>query len=436
MAWFFILLFCVATVSGQIPFTNGTRVVLLGDSYSMPKISGGQTSPAGEFQDFLASWYIMRNPAVTNAWFWNESRSGLQLYSTSESSNGQLHYDKWVKPMEPTVVLTLLTENGGETTNDFATNLVYMVTNKIVGFSGAQPILGGVVGNWDTANGQTNKNLPRSDIHEGVGVANGWTNFNIWRLTAPRASNVWALGSNLGQWTNAHPGPSSAAAIAAVIVNALGEDGLVSTATINASTGQASATTNCTISNVVSTARSLAFTRLDTKLPMAIDERSTNLIPHFSEILDMNRYMLVVTGLSAGTYRIFIEGTNVATLTHSDLSAGWNMSTTTNGWVWEKRRNVLRQLKTAYGIDADTFLQLGTLQGYLKFQGIAESAYQAGNRDQDLINACTNSVQVDLKGQYELVRQAAQPEALDFLVVQVVATEILGAVTITGNSTF
>ncbi|HXT10455.1 MAG TPA: hypothetical protein VN873_02755 [Candidatus Angelobacter sp.] len=69
------------------------------------------------------------------------------------------------------------------------------------------------------------------------------------------------------------------------------------------------------------------------------------------------RWTLQVTNLPSGTYNVFIDNSNVVTLTSTQLAAGWNMFTNYTGPLWDQRKAVLKAKRDQEGIDSVTLLE-------------------------------------------------------------------------------
>ena len=145
-----------------------------------------------------------------------------------------------------------------------------------------------------------------------------------------------------------HPGPVGQYQMAATILAALDVDREVSSATLKPD-GTVVSAKGCKITNSVSQAGKLTFTRLDERspwplLPEAIP--ATTLLP---QIADLSRYTLTISSLPAGQYSVSMDGKLVATLSHKDLANGWNMSTLRDGPLGERADKIYGLISALQG---------------------------------------------------------------------------------------
>lgn len=122
-----------------------------------------------------------------------------------------------------------------------------------------------------------------------------------------------------------HPGPVGQYTMAAVILKGLGAGGEVSSATLSAD-GKVVDAKGCKLTEVSAKDGKLSFTRLDETGPWPVlpsGQAAFDLLPSG---LDLSKYMLKVTGLSEGDYRVSIDGKPAATVSAKDLATGWNMT--------------------------------------------------------------------------------------------------------------
>lgn len=134
---------------------------------------------------------------------------------------------------------------------------------------------------------------------------------------------------NVGGGNDAvHPGPPGQALLAWIMLKQLGAPSEVSSATIDAATGKATASSHCRISDLKAEPNgALTFRREDDALPMPLDPRAEPALRWAPIVDDLNRYELKITGLKAGRYDVSIDGEKCATVDAATLRAGWNMAT-------------------------------------------------------------------------------------------------------------
>lgn len=140
-------------------------------------------------------------------------------------------------------------------------------------------------------------------------------------------------------------------AMAFVILMGLGAPAEVSSATINAGDGLASAS-GCKISNLKINEHEVEFDRLDEGLPLNFGMLQ-GLKYRFIPIPDeLNRYMLKVDGLGSGNYEVRVDGRVVGTYSGEQLAAGVNLSSASpDPWIpggtWDGQAWLLNMLTHA-----------------------------------------------------------------------------------------
>ena len=143
----------------------------------------------------------------------------------------------------------------------------------------------------------------------------------------------------LGSGDGVHPGPVGQYTMAATILAALDVDREVSSATLKPD-GTVVASKNCKITEIASKEGKLTFTRLDERMPWPLSPDGISAAALMPEIGDLSRYLLTVSGLPAGQYRVTMEGKPVATLSNKELANGWNMSTLRAGPLAERAAKI------------------------------------------------------------------------------------------------
>ncbi len=132
-----------------------------------------------------------------------------------------------------------------------------------------------------------------------------------------------------------HPGPVGQYMMAATVLKGLNAPGEVSSATIKAD-GKVAEAKHCKITDVSAKDGKLSFTRLDEVGPWPIQtsaKTSLNLLP---EELKLSQYLLHVTGLADGPYKVNINGKSAGTVSAKDLAAGWNLTTAFDGALGDR----------------------------------------------------------------------------------------------------
>jgi lysophospholipase L1-like esterase len=129
---------------------------------------------------------------------------------------------------------------------------------------------------------------------------------------------------HIGGGDAVHPGPAGQALMAYGILKGLGFPELVSSAEVDAATGQGTGK-NCTISDGKAADGGVRFKRLDDALPFFPDEAKgiEKVVPIRSSL---NQYLLTVKGLKPGKYEIRLGGKKVAEHSADDLAKGVNLA--------------------------------------------------------------------------------------------------------------
>jgi hypothetical protein len=162
-----------------------------------------------------------------------------------------------------------------------------------------------------------------------------------------------------------HPGPVGQYTMAAAILAGLGAEGEVSSATLKAD-GTVVAAKHCKITDATAKDGKLSFTRLDESSPWPILPAARTAVQLLPSALDLSRYMLQVSGLAAGKYRVSINGKPAAMLDAAELAAGWNITSAFDGAIAERSTKIL-------GL-------IGNLQGKLNSDWRAASKEKDGTR--------------------------------------------------------
>ncbi len=137
-----------------------------------------------------------------------------------------------------------------------------------------------------------------------------------------------------------HPGPVGQYQMAAVILTGLKAEGEVSAATIGAD-GVVAEAKGCKISDTSAKDGKLGFTRLDEAGPWPILPAARDAIKLMPDILKLSEYLLRVTGLPEGSYRVTINGRPAALLEAKQLAKGWNMTAAFDGALGERATAIL-----------------------------------------------------------------------------------------------
>jgi len=203
-----------------------------------------------------------------------------------------------------------------------------------------------------------------------------------------------------------HPGPPGQLMMAAALLQELGADPFVSSATIDAS-GKVSDQKGCAISGVeVGNGGKLAFTRLDERRPFPIPEGTEGNLRLDPTVLAMSSYALKATGLKDGKHNLSINGVLCGTFTGKELAAGINLT-------------CLPKVEGASGANPINAQSKAILQAVEQkeglvgqFRGLSQRAHAAGadpKLKEDLAALLPKVEEADAK-----IRAAAHPKELKF----------------------
>lgn len=123
-----------------------------------------------------------------------------------------------------------------------------------------------------------------------------------------------------------HPNWAGHLVMAATILQGLNAPGLVSSMEIDAKSGKAMAE-KAKVTDL-KTGEIISFTRLDDAMPWPVPAAAVlpTPIPGFNPFEDLSRYLLKVTSLPAGNYRVSVDGKEFGTYTQKQLGEGVNLT--------------------------------------------------------------------------------------------------------------
>lgn len=188
-----------------------------------------------------------------------------------------------------------------------------------------------------------------------------------------------------------HPGAVGQYTMAATILAGLKADGAVSSATLKAD-GTVVSSKRCKISDASTKGGKLTFTRLDEVGPWPILPKAKSAAEVLPSMLDLSQYLLQVTGLPEGRYRVNINGKPAAVVEAKQLAAGWNITTA---------------FESVLGERADALLALIT-----KLQTPLNNTWRAASKAKD--EAKLAAAQKAIEECEAQIRAAAKPVPLQF----------------------
>ena len=357
----------VCSESGDcITLQNGMIWVFLGDSITN----------AHGYSDYMESYFHLRYPEL-DLHFRGIGRGGSTI---PEATTGG-RYDQLVYALSPDVVSEMFGHNGPQDDVAFESDLIDLTDNYIIADNDALPVYFGP----HPSNTSTGKPIlgTYSDTLTEVGEARGYVYADIWHYLFPIWSANLASSTpvNLQGVDTVHPGPSGHLGIAYALLNEINAEESVSSATINAANGVLLAQEHASISAIATTTEGVDFTRLDERLPMAFDDGAREIFRLMPEVLDMNRYMLTVIGLSSGAYEVYVDNVFSGTTTASMLSGGWNMTEMTQGPIHDQLLEVLGRIRDKEGVErvaTDPEEPIGRASVGPPWQGIIDYKSSAG----------------------------------------------------------
>jgi lysophospholipase L1-like esterase len=335
-----------AMSAGEFPLKDGDIWVMAGDSITAQHLHS----------NYFEAFCYARYPKLKFA-FRNSGVGGHTIPST------MARFDHDIAAWKPTVVSVELGMNdqGGTPTDKFVANMGTMV-GKIRDIK-ARPVIlsASPINNGDTlAKLGGNKrldeyatalktfaakeNIPYADqFHELVDVWGKNTSLvnivgpiqkaaandqleGVDHLRAFLAANEKKFAKLVSMQGDAvHPGPPGQLMMAAALLKELGAEGFVSSVSVNAANKQVQAK-GCVVEDLKSSDAGVSFDRLDESVPFPIPESAKAVLPLHPTILDLSRYTLKVTGLKDGSYKLKVDGAELATLSAKELETGVNLT--------------------------------------------------------------------------------------------------------------
>ena len=207
-----------------------------------------------------------------------------------------------------------------------------------------------------------------------------------------------------------HPGPPGQLMMAAALLRELGAEGFVSSQTIDAA-GKLVDSKGCRVDGITAVGGTLAFDRLDERLPFPIPDEAREVLPLFPTILDLSQYILKVTGLKGTQYTLKINGNPAATLTAKQLESGVNLTALTPSPENTSVNPITTQgLAILSAVKAKEAL-------VSQWRGLSQRAHAAGAASdlKEQLASLTAKVEEADAG----IRAAARPQKLHFEVVPV-----------------
>lgn len=329
----------------ELSLSDGDKIVFAGNSIYNQKM----------WAHYMAARFQLFNPSLhLRTIVIGHGGQTVNGYREVSASNRQ-YYPREVQSLDPTHVFLEFGHNdASDSKATYKANMTALINDFVVGKNNAIPILAGCnpkatgtgtprIGEFDDANDEIITAL-------GYGACN-----KLWQ----QCEAVWTNNANwtaIGGADDTHPGVGGNVALFYKTVTGFGWSTDISQAVIAGNTPSVTSQSHCTISNLAANAYGgVDFDRLDTRLPWAIDEAGrANAVSLYAGFANAQDFTTTVTGLTSGTYDIYIGGAYVASKTHTELAAGWNMSDLTTGPYFDQCQAVLAAIRDVHDVDRVT----------------------------------------------------------------------------------
>jgi lysophospholipase L1-like esterase len=202
-----------------------------------------------------------------------------------------------------------------------------------------------------------------------------------------------------------HPGAPGQLMMAAALLKDLKAEGFVSSVAIDAEGGKAEGK-GCAVTDVKATKDSIAFDRLDERLPFPIPDEARAVLAIAPDVLALSEYTLTVSGLKDGEYLLKIGNAPAGQFTAKQLATGINLTSLAPVPGAKDVNPIIAQMRAILKAVSDKEGVVGTWRA-LSQKAHAKGA-EAGLMDE--LAALTKKVEAaDAQ-----IRQAAKPQKLHF----------------------
>jgi lysophospholipase L1-like esterase len=140
-----------------------------------------------------------------------------------------------------------------------------------------------------------------------------------------------------------HPGPAGQSLMAASILKGLHLPTLVTSVEVEAGTGNAPKTKNCTVAQLGTKDGGVAWEQRDEALPFFPPE-AMGILTWAPILTELNDYRLKVTGLKEGKYEVRLNNKPVASFGADELAKGVNLAPAVLGQKGQKANPILEQV--------------------------------------------------------------------------------------------
>ena len=329
----FVLLGMSVVQSGaqESALHNGDRVVFYGDSITAQRL----------YTRFVEDFVLTRNPRM-HVTFWNAGVSGDTVYG-GYTGDMPARLKRDVLPHQPTVITIMLGMNDGYY---MAFNQKYLDNYK----NGYRKLLDALQTGLPAARVTLISPTPYDEITHGTEFADynqvvsrhsafvkdlaasphlGFSDFNeaVTNMLNAGASKSGPLAALLVP-DRIHPAEAAHWVMAATLARSWGFSPVVSSLRLDASTGKTAAAENTQVADFKILDGKLQWTQTDNALPLPLQlgDEIMQFALSVSDLAEMDKQVLSVTGLTAPQYTLKIDGNKIASFTRQELSTGVNLA--------------------------------------------------------------------------------------------------------------
>lgn len=327
------------------------------------------------WEHYLGTWTALLNPTKTNHNY-STGRSGSSWENQFEAQQQKWEMPLWASFNVDGYALRLATENGG-----------YATTNPVIqwgtNLNNAPPLF------WDGTSITNEGNIvPHTITHLALGAFPDQTNdvpgnaqldlgcqiLNIMysqppiglysNLYSPWWSNDFRKPIPLsGFYTGGHPFPAGHLCMALQTLINWGAETNFGGVVYDFKNALVASTNHCVSSFGLKSGNSVTFNLKWDRMPLAWDVPDGTITNDARGAFVINPtfgttflWTIQVTNLPAGTYNVFVDGSNILTATDLQLSNSINLFTNYNGPFWAQRKAVLNAKRDQQGVDHVTLI--------------------------------------------------------------------------------
>lgn len=371
----------------QFPITNEVNGTFDASSYD--------TQPYKFFGDYFADYFYNLYPQFTNH-IYSVSRSGASMQNQFESQQEKYCLPLWASFAVAGNDWMLQTENGGYTTtnpviqwgtNLFAAPPLFWNGTAVSNEGVTMPVithypLGAIPDQYDGIPGNAQLNLgglmlaarysvPPVDLYHRLYVP-AWSNdFSGAKLT----------GFDHGSGQDGHPYAAGHLCITLEALLALGAETNIGALTLDWNNHLVAATNKVTVISPSLSGNTLSCSVHFDRMPPAWDvpdgtitNDARNAFVIMPELGNAFNWIIQVTNLPAGTYKIYVDNVLTDIASDTQLAAGRNWFTNYNGPLWAARVAPLAAKRDQNGVNRVTLLE-----------------HSAGDADGDNVNYQSNA---------------------------------------------